>query len=75
MGAPPILVTGTTGDPATPYIWAQALAKELSKGVLLTRVGEGHTGYLFSSCVRQHVGTYLVDLTPPPVGTSCASDS
>jgi len=74
-GSPDIVVVGSTGDPATPYAWAQALAKELSKGVLLTRVGEGHTGYLFSSCVRQYVGSYLVNLTPPPVGTSCASDS
>src|SRR5205814_6136408 len=26
-GSPPILVVGTTGDPATPYAWAQAVAK------------------------------------------------
>jgi pimeloyl-ACP methyl ester carboxylesterase len=73
-GSPPIVVVGSTGDPATPYSWAQGLAKELSKGVLLTRVGEGHTGYLFSSCVRQAVETYLVDLTPPTPGTSCPTD-
>ena len=28
-GAPPIVVVGTTGDPATPYAWAKALAGEL----------------------------------------------
>ena len=44
-GAPPILVVGTTGDPATPYVWAKALARELDSGVLLTRVGDGHTAY------------------------------
>ena len=38
-GAPPILVVGTTGDPATPYVWAKALARELDSGVLVTRVG------------------------------------
>ena len=27
VGAPPILVVGTTRDPATPYRWAQALAR------------------------------------------------
>ena len=28
-GAAPILVVGTTGDPATPYAWSQALAEQL----------------------------------------------
>ena len=44
-GAPPILVIGTTDDPATPYKAAQALAHELESGHLLTYVGEGHTAY------------------------------
>ena len=47
-GAPPIVVVGSTGDPATPYPWAVSLSKELSSGVLITRKGEGHTGYLAS---------------------------
>jgi len=38
-GAPPILVVGTTGDPATPYAWAVSLAKQLQRGVLLTGTG------------------------------------
>jgi pimeloyl-ACP methyl ester carboxylesterase len=74
-GSPPIVVVGSTGDPATPYAWAQGLARQLSRGVLVTRVGEGHTGYLFSSCVRNLVDTYMVDLTPPANGTTCQSDS
>lgn len=73
-GSPPIVVVGSTGDPATPYSWAQALASQLSKGVLLTRVGEGHTAYLSSQCVRNAVDAYLVDLRPPAAGTRCASD-
>ena len=44
-GAAPIVVVGTTNDPATPYKWAQSLASQLESGVLLTRVGEGHTAY------------------------------
>ncbi len=44
-GAAPILVVGTTGDPATPYEWAQALASQLDSGVLLTWKGQGHTAY------------------------------
>ena len=71
-GSPPILVVGTTYDPATPYPWAQALAKQLSKGVLLTRVGDGHTGYgKGSDCTDQAVDRYLVTGVTPPVGTVC----
>jgi pimeloyl-ACP methyl ester carboxylesterase len=73
-GTPPIVVVGSTGDPVTPYAWARHLAGQLSKGVLLTRVGEGHTGYGASSCVRAAVDRYLIDLRPPATGTRCASD-
>jgi pimeloyl-ACP methyl ester carboxylesterase len=70
-GAPPIVVVGSTGDPVTPYAWAQDLAKQIDSGVLLTRVGEGHTAYEVSSCIRNNVDTYLIDLTPPSAGTRC----
>ncbi len=68
--SPPIVVVGTTGDPATPYAQAQALAGQLDHGVLLTRVGEGHTAYDFSSCIRNYVDDYLTNLTVPPAGTA-----
>ena len=71
VGSPPIVVVGTTGDPATPYSGAQALAAELARGVLVTRVGDGHTGYAFSSCVRQAVDAYLLDLVVPARGLTC----
>ncbi len=67
------MVVGTTGDPATPYVNAQSLAKELQHGVLLTRVGEGHTGYRSSICVRKYVDAYLVSVIVPPAGISCPS--
>lgn len=70
-GSPPIVVVGTTGDPATPYSEAQALSSELQRGVLLTRVGEGHTAYPYSSCIRSAVDTYLIDLKAPAAGTRC----
>lgn len=70
-GSPPIVVVGSTGDPATPYADAEALASQLHNGVLLTRVGEGHTGYRSSACVRTYVNAYLVDLTVPPKGIRC----
>ena len=72
-GSPPIVVVGSTGDPATPYSGAQALASQLSNAVLITRVGYGHTGYPFSSCVRNAVNSYLVGLTVPAAGTRCAT--
>jgi hypothetical protein len=72
-GSPPIVVIGSTGDPATPYAGAQALASELSKGVLLTRVGDGHTGYQSSACIRSDVDRYLLDLAVPTTPTTCPS--
>ncbi|MDQ1428823.1 MAG: hypothetical protein QOK39_2299 [Acidimicrobiaceae bacterium] len=71
--SPPIVVVGSTGDPATPYVDAQALASQLKHGVLLTRVGDGHTGYRSSACIRTHVDAYLVSLTVPVKGISCPS--
>jgi pimeloyl-ACP methyl ester carboxylesterase len=71
-GSPKILVVGTTYDPATPYPWAQALAKQLSQGVLLTHVGDGHTGYgKGSQCTDSAVDRYLLTGVTPPVGTVC----
>ncbi|MEU9287729.1 alpha/beta hydrolase [Streptomyces sp. NPDC048275] len=72
-GAPPILVVGTTRDPATPYVWAQGLAEQLDSGVLLTREGDGHSGYVMgSTCVDDAVDTYLLQGRPPADGTRCA---
>ena len=72
-GAPPILVVGTTHDPATPYEWAQALASQLDSGVLLTRDGDGHTAYFSSTCVQNWADSYLTTLAMPPKGTVCQS--
>ena len=44
-GAPPIVVIGTTGDPATPYEYAENMADQLASGVLVTFNGEGHLAY------------------------------
>jgi len=71
-GAPPILVVGTTDDPATPYAWAQGLASELSSGVLLTFQGEGHTAYGRSNdCIAAAVDAYLLAGTVPADGKRC----
>jgi pimeloyl-ACP methyl ester carboxylesterase len=71
-GAPPILVVGTTRDPATPFRWARALARDLSSGVLLGWNGDGHTAYRSgSACVDTAVDRYLISLTPPRNTTMC----
>ena len=71
-GAAPILVVGTTRDPATPYAWAQALAAQLDSGTLLTYNGDGHTAYARgSSCVDSAVNTYLLTGRTPAKGTVC----
>jgi hypothetical protein len=71
-GAPPILVVGTTRDPATPFRWAQALAHDLASGVLLGWNGDGHTAYMVSSsCVNSAVDKYLISLVVPRNGTIC----
>ena len=71
-GAGPILVIGTTGDPATPYPWAQALVKQLDSGVLVTWKGEGHTAYgRANACVTNTVDDYFVDGKVPAKGTTC----
>ena len=72
--APPVLVIGSTGDNATPYARTRSLAKQLGNARLLTRVGNGHTGYPYSQCVRNFVNAYLIDGTLPPAGTRCQSD-
>lgn len=71
-GADPILVVGTTGDPATPHEWAVSLADILDSGVLVTYEGEGHTAYGRSNdCVDDIVHAYLLEGTVPDDGTTC----
>ena len=74
-GAAPILVIGTTGDPATPYEWAVEMADLLSSGVLYTVEAEGHTAFLSVPCVDDVVVDYLVDLVLPGDGSSCAAEA
>lgn len=71
-GAAPIVVIGTTRDPATPLQWAEAMAAQLESGVLVTRDGDGHTGYNSgNACVDEAVESYLVSGVVPEDGLSC----
>ncbi|MFQ6147495.1 alpha/beta hydrolase [Streptomyces seoulensis] len=72
-GAAPILVVGTTRDPATPYRWAQALAHQLSSGRLLTYNGDGHTAYgRGSRCIDSAIDAYLLRGTQPLAAKRCS---
>jgi pimeloyl-ACP methyl ester carboxylesterase len=71
-GSNPILVVGTTRDPATPYEGAQALADQLDAGHLLTLDGDGHTAYREgSTCIDGAVDAFLLEGTIPAEGTRC----
>ncbi|WP_413757771.1 alpha/beta hydrolase [Streptomyces sp. MMBL 11-3] len=71
-GSAPIVVVGTTRDPATPYAWARALASQLSAGTLLTYDGDGHTAYgRGSACIDSAINRYLLEGTPPKDGKRC----
>jgi len=72
----PILVIGTTGDPATPYAGAQALVGRITGSQLLTFDSTEHTGFGrgISACVDDAVDTYLLSGTLPAAGTHCAPD-
>jgi pimeloyl-ACP methyl ester carboxylesterase len=71
-GSAPILVVGTTNDPATPYVWARNLAAELQHGHLVTYHGEGHTAYTKSNaCVNDAVDNFFIDGTVPKRDPEC----
>ncbi|MET0806624.1 MAG: alpha/beta hydrolase [Lacisediminihabitans sp.] len=71
-GAAPIMVVGTTDDPATPYSGAVALADQLDSGVLVSRTGEGHTAYASgNACIDRTVDAYLVKGTVPVADPHC----
>lgn len=72
-GAAPIVVVGTTRDPATPYRWARALAAQLTSARLLTYEGDGHTAYgRGSACIDSTINAYLLRGTPPTNGKRCS---
>ncbi|WP_232832149.1 alpha/beta hydrolase [Nocardiopsis sp. FIRDI 009] len=71
--APPVVVVGTVGDPATPYTWAEELAGQLETATLVTYEGAGHTlyGNDKSACVDEPVDAYLLTGEAPEADLSC----
>lgn len=71
VGAPPIVVVGTTGDPATPIAWANGLARELDAR-LITVEGTTHTSSLDGNpCLDAALTRYFVRLLLAPAGLHC----
>ena len=71
-GANPVLIIGTTGDPATPYNWSVSLAEQLENATLLTFVGEGHLAYRNGNpCINGPVDAYFLSGIVPPDGLRC----
>ncbi len=72
QGADPIVVIGTTRDPATPYEWSVRLRDQLADAALITFDGDGHTAYTRSNeCVDDAVDAYYLKGTMPKDGLRC----
>lgn len=69
--APPILVVGNTGDPATPLENAEHVAARLDSGELVVVDMDGHTAYGANRCLTDIVDAYLIELAVPEPGTRC----
>ncbi|MFI1703776.1 alpha/beta hydrolase [Streptomyces griseoruber] len=71
-GTPPILVTNSRYDIATPHVWGAGVARQIGReAVFLTYDGAGHGDYWSSPCARDAIDTYLTTLVPPADGTHC----
>ncbi|QTG75387.1 alpha/beta hydrolase [Trueperella pecoris] len=71
-GSAPIVVVGTTGDPATPYEWGESFAKTLENSRFVTWKGEGHTAYgRAGDCINKALDKYLLTGEAPEDGLTC----
>ncbi|UUU23734.1 alpha/beta hydrolase [Streptomyces sp. DSM 40750] len=71
-GTPPILMTNSRFDPATPHSWGSNAARQIGhEAVFLTYDGVGHGDYWLSPCARDAIDTYLLTLKTPRKGTHC----
>jgi pimeloyl-ACP methyl ester carboxylesterase len=71
--AAPIIVIGTTRDPATPYDWAVGLHKIFKTSKLISLDADGHTGQgRGSACVDDAVDAYLLQSKTPKENLTCS---
>jgi len=69
----PIIIVGTTRDPATPYQWAVALHKIIQNSRLISLSADGHTGQgRGSDCVDSAVDKYLLTGVIPAKDLACS---
>jgi pimeloyl-ACP methyl ester carboxylesterase len=72
----PIVVVGTTGDPATPYNNAVRTARLLPGARLITIKGYGHTELANpSTCAQKHIARYFVNGVLPGTGATCKQNT
>jgi pimeloyl-ACP methyl ester carboxylesterase len=71
-GSGPIVVVGTTRDPATPYESSVRLRDQLANGRLLTMDGDGHTAYMrHNGCIDEAINDYYTTGKAPTDGLRC----
>ncbi|GAA1657609.1 alpha/beta hydrolase [Fodinicola feengrottensis] len=66
-----ILVTGTTGDPISPYAWTRSLASDLAGSRLVTATIDGHGAFDNSPCADGVIDGYLANGTLPAANLVC----
>jgi pimeloyl-ACP methyl ester carboxylesterase len=67
----PVIVIGTTGDPATPYEWSRGLSKLLKNSRLISLTGEGHTGQgQGNACIDDQIDDFYLT-GKAPTTTTC----
>ena len=60
--APPLLITATRNDPATPYADAAALQEALANGShVVTYEGDGHANGEYQPCLGDPTAAFLID--------------
>ncbi len=71
----PVLVVGSTWDPATSYQGAVTAARLLPNSRLLSSDNWGHTAYGTSDCATGAIDAYLLDVELPARGVRCRGDA
>ncbi len=69
----PVFMMNAYYDPEAPYDWAMALQGEISKSVLVSRDGVGHTSYCLKGESWELMNEYLLDLKFPAPNTVVSS--
>jgi hypothetical protein len=66
VGAGPVLILNTAGDPATPLEWARSLHGQIRGSSLVIAPGPGHIASTQNTCAEKILVAFLLDATPPP---------